>query len=73
MINTAEELDVPVGQVAREVPGFVQPRSWLAAEGVWNKLLSGQIGSADIASSQTHAADVQVTGDADREKAKEVV
>ena len=73
VIAAAKELDVSVWPVTREVSGLIQPRSRLAAEGIWNKLLAGQIGPPDIASSQTHATDVQVTGDADREKPKQII
>src|SRR5208282_1939480 len=41
VVTTPEKLDVRVGQVARQVSGLVQAGPWLAAEVVWNKLLSG--------------------------------
>ena len=73
VIGPAEELDVPIGQIAGQIAGLVQSCSGLGAEGIWNKLLGGQLRPVEIASGHAHSADMQVTCNADRQRAKGVV
>ena len=59
----------PSGKVTGRVAGLVQTRSRLGAEGVWNELFSGQIRSVQIAPGQACSADVQFTGNSNRNRA----
>ena len=68
VVGTAEELDVPVGQIAGQIAGFVQPCSGLGAEGVGNEFLGGQIRPVEIAAGHACAANIQLTLHADRDR-----
>src|ERR1019366_10063484 len=48
VVGPAEKLDVPIGPIAGQVAGLVQPRSGHGAEGVWEKFLGGQLRSVQI-------------------------
>ena len=49
MVQAAEELEGAVGQPADEVAGAVEPARRVAAEGIGNEALGGQVRAAEIA------------------------
>jgi hypothetical protein len=66
MIDAAEELDVAVGAVAREVAGAVEARVRVVGERVGDELLGAQIRLVVIAAAHRRTADQQLAGHADR-------
>ena len=54
-IRTADIIDVSVGQIARQISGFIQSLPGVAAKGVWNKSFRGQFGLIQISSCQVRA------------------
>jgi hypothetical protein len=65
LVDSVEELYVTIRQIARAIAGLVQSRSRLAAEGVGNEILSGQIRTIQITASQTIAAYVEFPANSD--------
>src|SRR5262249_17308240 len=63
VVDPADELDVAVGTITREVAGPVEPRRGLSAEWVRDKFFRGQVGAVQVAARQAVAADVQLTPD----------
>src|SRR5437660_9164492 len=59
-INAPQKFKRAVGQVASQISGAIEPRSWLSGKGVRDELLSGQSCSIAIPSCQTHAADIEL-------------
>src|SRR5215470_6685830 len=49
MINTSQKGDLPIWQVACQVPSLIETRSRLIAEGMWDELLPGEIRAVEIA------------------------
>ncbi len=66
MVDPAQELDVPVWQIARQVACPEQARSGLFAEWVRDELLGCQFWPVQIAARQAGAADVQLARHPDR-------
>src|SRR5579863_2892895 len=62
LVNTSQELNVAVGQVACQVSCFVQTLSWLATKWVWNELFPGQCGPIEIFPRQTSTANIYLAG-----------
>src|SRR5262245_49362179 len=60
MVDSAEELDVAVGTIAREVPGAVEPGIGPSAELVWDKSLRAQVRAVQVAARHAFAADIQL-------------
>ena len=65
-VAAAEELDVAVRQVARQVAGLVQRAA--GSEGVGDEPLRGQFGSVQVAAPDLDASDVQLTGGTHRNR-----
>ena len=65
MIVAAEELDIAVRQLARQIAGPVQPRSGLAANGLGDEPLRRQLRTVQIAARNTCSADVDLARDPD--------
>ncbi len=68
VVEPAQVLDLPVGQVARQVARLVQPRAGLRAERVRNELRGRQVGAVEVAARQPDAADVQLARHAGRHR-----
>src|ERR1051325_10844337 len=68
LVHAAEELDLPVGQMTREIASAVESRARLVAEWVGNKLLGSQVGAVQVAARETVAADVQLSRDVTRRR-----
>ncbi len=66
MVRAAKELDVAIGQPARQVAGPVEARARLAAEWVWDEPIRRQVGPIQVAAGQTVAADVNLADHANR-------
>src|SRR5437764_9515132 len=67
IINAVEELDGALMQPAHQVSASVQPRSRLRGQRIGNELLSGQIGTVQVAASHANAADIKFSRHAYRE------
>src|SRR5947209_9457746 len=65
-VPASEELDVAVGQPAREVARPVETCIGLAAEGVLDESLRRQLRAVEIAERDADAADAELPGDTDR-------
>src|SRR5690349_5378797 len=63
MVKTPQELQVTIWQVARPIPGLVEARSWLAAEGVGEEALCGELRSMEVTARQPRAPQVYLSGD----------
>src|ERR1043165_7668496 len=63
LVHAAEELDLPVGQMTREIASAVESRARLVTEWVGNKLLGSQVGAVQVTARETVAADVQLSRD----------
>src|SRR5688500_4211318 len=66
LVNSAEKFDVTVGQIAREISGFIKPSVISVGKRVRDKPLCGQLRLVQVAAGQSNAADVQFTGNTDR-------
>ena len=58
MIEPAEEFEVAVRPIARQVAGFIKAGAWFAAEGIGDELLGGEFGAVQISASEARAANV---------------
>src|SRR6202035_6144416 len=67
-VATAAELQVAVGQEAAEVTGAEEPGSGDAREGIGQEGLGREVGTAEISVSYPVAADVDLAGNADRQR-----
>ena len=67
MIDAAQELDVPIRPIAREVAGSIQPLARLA-ERVRNEALRRQIRPPQITARKARPADVELARNADRDR-----
>src|SRR5215472_211404 len=68
VVVAAEEGDGAVGAAAGEVAGLVQPVAGAGAERVGDEFLAGEAGPAQVAAGDSGAADVQLPGDAGRDR-----
>src|SRR6516164_8694188 len=66
MIDPAEEINGTVGQPASQVARPIQPGIFL--EWMNDKALGGQFGTIHVAAGQTNAAQIDFTGNADRDR-----
>ena len=73
VVGAAEELDGPVGPIAGQIAGPVEPCSGLGAEGIGNELLGGQLGPVEIAPRNTDAADMHLARHPDRHRMPKAV
>src|SRR5215470_2470560 len=73
MIETAEKLQIAVSTIARHIPSLVETRARLTTEGIGDEFLGSEIGTVQVAASQTRAPNVQLTWDANRRRAPVVV
>src|SRR5688572_29611637 len=64
VVETAQELQVPVGPEARLVAGPVEASPWLAGERIGDELLGREGGTPQVAAGQAGAAQVELPGDA---------
>src|SRR6266481_3991944 len=71
-VGAAEVVDRAVRTPARQVPRAVHARAW-TTEGIADKALGGESGTAEIAPSEATAGHVQFTGDADRHGLEPVI
>src|SRR5438067_6803199 len=62
LVNTTQECNLPVRQIAAEVACPVEPGSWLGAEWIRNEFLSRQVWPVPITSRQTRAPDIDFPG-----------
>src|SRR6185312_262221 len=65
MIDTTEELNGAIGSVAAQIASTIEAFTWLITPGIGHKCLSGTLRVANIATSNAHAADVDLTADTD--------
>jgi len=68
MVDAAEEFDVAVGAIARQVAGAVQARAGARPERIGHELLLRQVGPVEISVHDTGTADVNLAGHADRDR-----
>ena len=68
IVGASQELDVPVGSVAGDVAGLVEPRARPVAERISDEPLPRQARLAEVAARHAGAADVQLSGHADRHR-----
>src|SRR6266446_6599634 len=61
MINSAQVLDVAIGEIANEVAGPIEATAGLT-KGILDKTFSGQVRLVEITARQTRAADKEFTG-----------
>src|SRR5580658_5262591 len=73
MVAAAKELDIPIDQMAGQITGFIQSSPGNGSKRVWNKFFGGQVGTVQIASSESHSTDVEIAGDANRHEPKLLV
>ena len=66
VVEPAEELEVAVRPLARQVAGAVEPRAGRLAERVGDEALGRELRPVEVAAGQAGAADVQLAGHADR-------
>src|SRR5215213_1228447 len=66
VIDSTEELDVTVWQIAREVACAVKARSGARVEGIGNELLGSQSRAIKITTRQHVAADIELADHAER-------
>src|SRR5713226_3323098 len=64
MVDAAEVFNIPVREVPRQVPSFVQARSF-PGERVGNELLSGQVRPVEITARESLAANMEFTRNSD--------
>jgi hypothetical protein len=67
-IVAAEELDVPVGQPAREIPGAVHPRVRIIGKRVREKPLLRQLRPVQIPARHLCSADIEFPGHSHRRR-----
>src|SRR5690606_37462383 len=65
MIGPPEDLELPVGAVAREIAGGVHPIAGRAAERIRHEPLGREAGAAEVAAREPGAAEVELPGHAD--------
>ena len=68
LIDSTDVGDPPVGQVASEITGLVQPGSGLVAEGIADKPLGGQLRLVQVSAGEALAAEVQLADYAERDR-----
>jgi hypothetical protein len=61
VVDPAQELDVAALQMARPVPGAIQPCSRDGAEGIGHEALRGEPGPVEIAACHPGTTDVELT------------
>src|SRR5437588_455064 len=61
LVEATEKLNAAIRQVADQVPGLVQPCTWLIAEGMGNKPFVSEIRTIQVAPGQPIAADMQLS------------
>ena len=66
MVQAAEEIEGAVGELAHEIAGAVQPGAGVSAERIRNEALGGQVRAAEIAAREAGAADLELSGNAQR-------
>src|SRR5262249_20190622 len=64
----SEIFDGPVGKVARQVTGFVKPRSRLVTKRIRNKPFRRQFRTIEISTREPRAGDEQLAGHSDRDR-----
>ncbi len=73
VVQASKELNGAVGQVARLVAGTVEPCARRGAERIGNEALGSHIRPIEIASSQIHAANIQLTWNAYRHRPQPLI
>ena len=68
VVDAPEEVDVAVGQVARQVARAVQARTGIGAERVGHEALGRQFRTVEVAATDLHAADVELSRHTDRDR-----
>src|SRR6202022_3105702 len=68
MIDAAGILDLAVGTPARQVTGPVETLARILRKRVADEALRRQLGTAEIAASETGSSNVQFAGNADRNR-----
>src|SRR5215211_483157 len=66
VVDAPQKFDVPVAAPACDISGLVESRLWCIAEGIWDKLLGGQLGTVEVSARQPRTANVQLPGHANR-------
>ncbi|POW26184.1 hypothetical protein PB72LOC_03353 [Pectobacterium atrosepticum] len=66
-IVTAQIVNVAVGQPAGQIAGLVDPGRWVGGERVGNKAFGGEVGTVEVAAGDAGPADMEFTGDANRD------
>src|SRR5215468_2852270 len=70
LIGSAEELDLSVSQITRQVSGRVEARSCASAELVGNESLCGQIRRIQVTSNHSLAANIKMPAYTNRQRSK---
>src|SRR5437879_10552131 len=70
IVNAAEEFNIPIRPITRQIAGFVKAGTGLAAERVSNEFLSGQFRAIQVATRQGHSPDVQFALNTHRDRLK---
>src|SRR5690606_24237099 len=65
MIDTSEELETTIVQIAHEIPGAIAPGA-VRSKGIQNELLCREFRSVQISSGNTRTTDQEFAGNADR-------
>src|SRR5580698_10002000 len=73
MIRTAQKLNRPVRKPLHDVPCLIEPRSGLGTESVHNKTFAGQFRATEITQRQTVPANIEFSGNTDRNRLATVI
>ena len=68
MIQPPNEFDVPIWKITSEVSRFIESRAWSRTERIGNELLRGQFRAVQITARQTISANINLTGQTDRNR-----
>src|SRR6185295_19309001 len=61
-IDSSQVSNLAIGQIAGKIAGTIQTRLWITTERIAHKLVCGQLGPIQIASSNAGASDINLAG-----------
>src|ERR1700755_3394679 len=73
MVEASQKINSTVGQKAREVSRPIHASPRLNAERIGDEFFGGQVRASEIAARQTHASEMKLAGNTDRERSAAVV
>src|SRR6266568_2287934 len=68
LIGPSKKFNSAVRPVSPQIPRSIQPRAFISAEWIWNKLFSGKFSLVEIATRDAFASNKYLSGNADRHR-----